>query len=169
MQNLKFKYIFQHEETGRIMSMIFTMGEIEEDGFRDRWPKRYNLVTRLRFTGLHDETRWDELTAGEKLYFVNVQRKENNMVNMDNAGGLWKGREIYEGDFLKCKQYIDGNQVDFCSENGCAEYKDAAFYLKREQGLFRPICWFVEYDYKFKIIGNAFQNSELLCAPPKQS
>lgn len=52
MREIKFKYVFQHEETGRILALIFTLDEIQAEEFEDRLPTRYRLIDRLQYIGI---------------------------------------------------------------------------------------------------------------------
>jgi hypothetical protein len=156
MQNLKFKYIFQHEETGRMLSMIFTIEEIEDEQFKERWPKRYFLVDRLLFTGLYDCTKWLDLCVSEKMYFWETcPNKPNNAIYLDNIKDKWQGREVYEKDIVK--ENNTGRVLEViwnCAGSGC--------------------WWFVEVVNKeryqissidlreIKIIGSSYLTPELL-------
>lgn len=58
-------------------------------GGRDFW--RLDEVIILQFTGLKDNTKWEELTEKERAEWVQIE---------GNFPSDWKGREIYEGDLL---------------------------------------------------------------------
>lgn len=49
------------------------------------------------------------------------------------------GKEIYEGDIVRCKKYIGGNFVDYCIETGFVEFKDGEFGLHRKQGYYQSL------------------------------
>ncbi len=89
-----------------------------------------------------------------------------SMVNPETVGqftGLKdrNGKDIYEGDYLVCKQYLGGNFVEYATERGHVVFDAGAFCLKRKQGVFRAFrCWFD--NYKIEIIGNVHENPELL-------
>mgnify|MGYP000259234524 CR=1 FL=1 len=72
------------------------------------------------------------------------------------------GKEIYEGDIIKCEQYIGGNFVDYCIEKGFVEFKDGEFGLHRKQGYYQSLRKFIEYDYELEVISNVYDNPELL-------
>lgn len=72
-----------------------------------------------------------------------------------------KGMKIFENDFVSCRQYIGGNWVEYCIERGYVEMKHGAFGLHRKQGYYRPFKDWLE-DYEYEVIGNIFDNSELL-------
>lgn len=71
------------------------------------------------------------------------------------------GRKIFENDFVSCRKYIGGNWVEYCIERGYVEMKHGAFGLHRKQGYYRPFKDWLE-DYEYEVIGNIFDNSELL-------
>lgn len=72
------------------------------------------------------------------------------------------GKEIYEGDIVRCKKYIGGNFVDYCIEKGFVEFKDGEFGLYRKQGYYQSLKKFLEYDYELEVIGNIYDNPESL-------
>jgi hypothetical protein len=100
----------------------------------------------MQFTGLHDKTKWEELSKKEQEDWV--------------AGGetreTWKGREIWEGDIIQysCKTIPDKISFEVIFNNGefCQTRKtDNRYY---------PDIW---YDWEeVEVIGNPYENSELL-------
>jgi uncharacterized phage protein (TIGR01671 family) len=71
------------------------------------------------------------------------------------------GKEIYEGDYLRCKQYIGGNFVEYHLELGYVEFVHGAFGLHRKQGFYRPFKDWLE-EYELEVLGNIHDNPELL-------
>ena len=71
------------------------------------------------------------------------------------------GKEIFEGDVMVCRQYIGGNFIDYCIERGFVEMLHGAFGLHRKQGYYRPFKDWLE-AYEYEIIGNIYENPELL-------
>ena len=73
------------------------------------------------------------------------------------------GKKIWENDILKCKKYIGGNFVDYCIEVGYVEMKHGAFGLHRikNDAYYRPFKDWLE-DYEYEVVGNIFDNPELL-------
>lgn len=70
------------------------------------------------------------------------------------------GKEIYEGDYLRCKKYVGGNFVEHCYELGYVEFLHGAFGLHRKQGFYRPFKDWLE-DYELEVIGNIYEHPEL--------
>lgn len=71
------------------------------------------------------------------------------------------GKRIWENDYISCKQYVGGNQIDYHIELGYVEMNYGAFGLHRKQGYYRPFKDWLE-DYEYEVIGNIFDNPELL-------
>lgn len=73
------------------------------------------------------------------------------------------GKRIWENDIVKCKKYICGNFGDYCIEVGYAEMKHGAFGLHRikNDAYYRPFKDWLE-DYEYEVVGNIFDNPELL-------
>ncbi|MHC5227553.1 YopX family protein [Enterococcus sp. LJL99] len=91
-----------------------------------------------------------------------VTKQLDEVILMQSTGLKDKnGVEIFEGDYIQCKQYVGGNFVEYLYEVGYVEFKVAAFGLHRKQGFYRPFKDWLE-DYEYEIQGNIYQNPELL-------
>ena len=73
------------------------------------------------------------------------------------------GKKIFEGDYIVCRQKIEGNFIDEYIEKGYVEMKHGAFGLHRKQGYYRPFKDWLE-DYEYEVRGNIHDNPELLKA-----
>ena len=73
------------------------------------------------------------------------------------------GKRIWENDIVVCKQYIDGNFIDYHIEFGFVEMKHGAYGLHRDRpdAYYRPFKDWLE-DYEYEVLGNIFDNPELL-------
>lgn len=116
--------------------------------------------TVCQFTGLHNNTKWGNLTEAEKESFLSDWNYREDRKNKIED---WSGRKIWENDIVSCMKYIDGNFVDYCIEVGYVEMKHGAFGLHRikKDAYYRPFKDWLE-DYEYEVIGNIFDNPELL-------
>lgn len=91
-----------------------------------------------QYVGMHDKTRWEDLTETERLNFVNK--------------GKWKGREYYHGDIFRLDSWdpeifeIVYDRGGFCFRHS----KDDAYYSD------------IKYAEDGVKIGNIHDNPELL-------
>ena len=53
-REIKFKYIFQHDDTGRIVTKVFGIEDVENALNNDDY-RLYCVVARCQFTGLKDK------------------------------------------------------------------------------------------------------------------
>jgi len=97
-----------------------------------------------QFTGLHDNTKWDELSEEEKDAWV---------VSSGNLPNEWKGREIFEGDVAEF-QYYDNDLKGLVSQ-GIVKWNNCGFYLGGK------VCVSIEDKHTLIIIGNIHQDSHL--------
>lgn len=71
------------------------------------------------------------------------------------------GKKIFEGDYIVCRQAIEGNFICEHIEMGYVEMKHGAFGLHRKQGYYRPFKDWLE-DYEYEVLGNIHDNPDLL-------
>ncbi|MDD5589166.1 MAG: YopX family protein [Candidatus Nanoarchaeia archaeon] len=93
----------------------------------------FNNIEIMQYTGLKDNTKWEELSKKEQNDWLSFSIKEK-----------WEGREIYENDIIKRGDTISA----IIFENGC-------FTLQKGGS----ICDVVK---PMKIIGNIYENPELM-------
>lgn len=105
-------------------------------------------------TGLHDSTRWEELTCEEQRQFL---LEWNFKKNRRNAKEDWTGRRVFEKDIVSLvfdgKSYVyqvvwDESELDYKATNGEENYKNNFQYL---------LCC-----EDIKVLGNGFDNPELV-------
>ena len=103
--------------------------------------------------------------ASENGFERELFEEEINYNTLCQCTGLTdkNGRKIWENDIVNCKKYIGGNYVDYCIEAGYVEMKHGAFGLHRIKydAYYRTFKDWLE-DYEYEVIGNIFDNPELL-------
>ena len=55
MRELKFSYVYQHDDTGRILNKKFDIHEIELELLDECFMEQYTLIARRQYTGLKDK------------------------------------------------------------------------------------------------------------------
>ena len=130
---------------------------------------RCDSGTLCQYTGLHDKTKWEELTKAEKESFLsgwNYKKGRKNKVED------WEGKKIWENDILRGYQYpyrSDGNDNYFAEvtwfEN-CPAFGIYTFKNPKSN-----VCGISEGNTEFmgnwnsedwEVIGNIFDNADLL-------
>lgn len=156
------------EETGRWVYGFYTQscasccGDSVIEGYKNDYS--VNKETVGQYTGLHDSTKWDELTAEEQDQWLNRHTADE-----------WNGKPIFEGDIIKfeCPNmegfdlYVTEGVFSF---TGVVTYDNFLFCADRpnEHGGFDSVSLWdmsakVDYhDAKIKVIGNIHDNPELL-------
>ena len=114
MREIKFSYIYQHDDTGRILNKKFDIHEIELELMGECFIERYTLIARRQYTGLKDK---NGVEIYEKdIWLPSLLSDRSQVVKYDNGkfnisdfvlNGLWecsdKGKvigNIYENPEL---------------------------------------------------------------------
>ena len=119
-----------------LKEMLYSKTEQFDDALMFRFNKHFETERPIfmQYTGLKDSKRTKEYPEGQ---------------------------EIYEGDYLRCKQYIGGNFVEYHLELGYVEFIYGSFGLHRKQGFYRPFKDWLE-EYELEVLGNCWDNPDLL-------
>lgn len=103
-----------------------------------------------QYTGLKDNTRWEQLAEEEKQEFYNQHKSEDGRSikyqNINDVEHLWNGKEIYEGDILKGPNKF----------RGIVEFEDGAFTIRKN------LLYYQREPMGLEVIGNIYENPELL-------
>ncbi len=132
--------------------------------YRFRGKSRYNEKSHKIDEWIYGDLRQDN---GRRAFICERKTLLETQVQAETIGqytGLKdkNKKEIYEGDIVKCKQYIGGNFIEYCIEKGFVEFKNGEFGLHRKQGYYQSLNKFIEYDYELEKIGNIYENKNLL-------
>ncbi|WP_432408542.1 YopX family protein [Wukongibacter sp. M2B1] len=114
-----------------------------------------NDFIKMLYTGLKDNTKWNQLSQEEKERFYHQNCSEDGRTikyqNIDDVKYLWEGKEIYEGDIYhlgdKNIKYLVvwhdtgliGKQVGSSSYAGLEHWQD-----------------------RIEVVGNIYENPELM-------
>lgn len=109
--------------------------------------------TVCRFTGMHDNTDWDELTPEEQALFLYPE--DGSRHHKDE----WRGKKIYENDIVRVTD-DDGNVSELNSDTGLGRvvFCFGMWYITNgiENSLFE-----ISSGYYVRVIGNVFDSPEL--------
>ena len=112
-----------------------------------------NPSTLSQYTGLNDNTKWDELTELEKELFLsnwNYQEDRKNKVED------WEGKRIWENDIVKWR-FKRVWKEDYHISQVVWDSFYSAFKISVRGGLAK-----LREDIEYEIIGNVFDNADLL-------
>lgn len=148
--------------------MIFTIYEDEKRS------QPYSVIpgTICRYTGLHDRTKWEELSEKEQQQFLSEWNYEKDRRNQKED---WKGKKIWENDIVKVQheKYPESPDTEFdllptatvYTRNYAVEFINTGSnygYRCRNRSIHFLITKNMIYNHKVEVIGNIFDNSELL-------
>lgn len=109
--------------------------------------------TLCQYTGLHDGTKWEELSKKEQQQFLSEWNYEKDRKKQKED---WNGKKIWEGDILSA--HLDDEYPDDVTY---VEIKWNGFSWCIREGTEDDVM--TEYDCNtFEVIGNIFDNPELL-------
>lgn len=125
--------------------------------------------TVCQFTGLHDNTKWGDLTEAEKESFLSDWNYREDRKNKIED---WSGRKIWENDILRYSYDYDGSP--FLKDGEEIKYRVGAVFWSEWRGSW-AVCGRGNKKYtnndvfkynrnpnRAEVIGNIFDNPELL-------
>lgn len=111
--------------------------------------KNFDDVIFEQFTGLYDNTKWEQLTEkGQSDFWQSVRSDDgiNIRIQKEKAHEYWKGRRIFEGDIVKCGNEKVGYQKGkIIFEDCCFKWVDLINRLKANPALM---------TYEIEVVGN---------------
>lgn len=110
MREIKFSYILQHDETGRIVDKRYDIEDIENFEFIDE-PHGYTLVVRRQFTGLLDKNMV-EIYEGDVVTIKGDERKFYIRWFDDMCFAFADVRSDYVKTFYPCYDTSNGFPLD---------------------------------------------------------
>lgn len=105
--------------------------------------------TLCQYTGLNDNTKWEDLTESEKELFLsnwNYQEDRKNKVED------WNGRKIWENDIVRCGTKLRVSWNHF----------KASWVLSKKGWMYNHFFGEAVEPEDVEVIGNIFDNPELL-------
>ena len=133
MREIKFSYIYQHDDTGRILNKIFDIHEIELELMGECFIEGYTLIARRQYTGRFDKN-------GVEIY-------EGDIVKVENYNH--HGKNPKKVMFV----YYDNLTAQYCTKIEKTNCKIEDLIMENQ-----PLY----FAHSIEIIGNIYENPELL-------
>lgn len=128
--------------------------------------------TICQYTGLHDGTKWEELSEKEQRQFLSEWNYEKGRKNQKED---WKGKKIWENDVVRVRheKYPETINTEFdllpvakvYTRNYAVEFINTGSsygYRCRNRSIHFLITKNVIYNHDVEVCGNIFDNPELL-------
>ena len=106
-------------------------------------------------TGMHDATRWEQLSKAEQRQFLLQWNYEESRMNQLED---WKGRGIWENDILVA--HLDESYPEDETYSQAIWHKNGWYTKEKNSSDYSPLEKFDEEN--FVIAGNIFDNPELM-------
>lgn len=118
--------------------------------------------TLCQYTGLHDRTKWEELSEKEQQKFLSEWNYEKDRKNQKED---WNGKKIWENDIVKFKHGGEFSENGIYFRNYVVEFINTfvSYGLRlRNKSIHFPFKQATASMHDAEIIGNIFDNPELL-------
>jgi len=162
------------ERTAEIITMVADRICSGEYSYTEAFVVDENTIS--QYTGLNDGTTWNDLTQKEKQAFYNsICSKNNETIKHQNIGDvkhLWAGKMIWENDIVKATFKLNGNyaigyvvydkdgfKIRVTTSHNASKHSE---YTDKNQTAYYIVTNFIDRGYSLKVIGNRFDNPELL-------
>lgn len=116
MREIKFSYIYQHDDTGRILNKKFDIHEIELELMGECFIERYTLIARRQYTGFeikNIEIYENDIIRARKDYLYKVV--------FENGSFVLYHLNKYDGQELICwgllRRFFDSDMKDILEES----------------------------------------------------
>ena len=133
MREIKFSYMYQHDDTGRILIKKFDIHEIELELMGECFIEGYTLIARRQYTGRFDKN-------GVEIY-------EGDIVKVENYNH--HGKNPKKVMFV----YYDNLTAQYCTKIEKTNCKIEDLIMENQ-----PLY----FAHSIEIIGNIYENPELL-------
>lgn len=94
MREIKFRYIYQHQETGRIMSKIYSLDDIEQGIVKQNQRGYWIVIARDQFTGLIDKHGTD-IYEGDIVRYADTEYPDQSYTDII----------VYDAPEFTCKSH----------------------------------------------------------------
>lgn len=133
---------------------------VGEEGFLRFLAFEVDPSTICQYTGLHDKTKWEELSEKEQQQFLSEWNYEKDRKNQKED---WKGNKIWENDIVKFDVYKYEKLVSstISEIKWCKELCSLSVVVN-DLGTRGTLGHFNDFNKTVEVIGNIFDNPELM-------